>query len=118
MGRDDELEKQPIERAYSSLPPDCRAALWLNLVEGEEVPAISECLGITERAVRRRIRKALSTLAVIVPPGSRSRTAIAGLIASIPTPPPSPTLVLRLNLLCDFAVAAGLISRRGHQRLG
>jgi len=54
--------RERLERALAELSPEQRAALMLNRVEGKKHKEIAEMLGISQKAVEKRIYTALSIL--------------------------------------------------------
>ncbi len=54
--------KMKLERAISKLPEGQRVAFLLNRIEGKRHKEIAELLGISRKAVEKRIYTALSTL--------------------------------------------------------
>jgi RNA polymerase sigma-70 factor (ECF subfamily) len=54
--------KERLERALAELSPEQRTTLMLNRVEGKKHKEIAEMLGISQKAVEKRIYSALSIL--------------------------------------------------------
>lgn len=54
--------KERLERALAELSPEQRTTLMLNRVEGKKHKEIAEMLGISQKAVEKRIYTALSIL--------------------------------------------------------
>jgi len=48
-----------VNAALNELPEECRAAFYLSAVEGLTYAQIGECLGVSERAIAKRIAKTL-----------------------------------------------------------
>lgn len=48
-----------VKAAMNELPEECSAAFYLSAVEGLTYAQIGECLGVSERAVAKRIAKTL-----------------------------------------------------------
>ncbi len=54
--------KEKLENALADLPEDQRVTLLLKRIEGKKQREIAEMLGISEKAVEKRLHKAMSTL--------------------------------------------------------
>ncbi|WP_415878897.1 RNA polymerase sigma factor [Methylomonas sp. TEB] len=66
-GNDPDAEKQlmawqdldTVNTALNELPEECRVAFYLSAIEGLTYAQIGECLGVSERAIAKRIAKTL-----------------------------------------------------------
>lgn len=54
--------KARLEKALADLPEDQRVTLLLKRIEGKKQREIADMLGISEKAVEKRLHKAMSTL--------------------------------------------------------
>lgn len=54
--------KMQLERALASLPEEQRVTLLLKRIEGKKQKEIADLLGISEKAVEKRLQKAMKTL--------------------------------------------------------
>ena len=51
-----------LNAAFMTLPPETRAALWLHLVDGEDIAEVADTLELSPAAVERLIRERLREL--------------------------------------------------------
>ncbi|RUA34212.1 MAG: RNA polymerase subunit sigma-70, partial [Bacteroidetes bacterium] len=54
--------KKRLEKALSDLPEEQRITLLLKRIEGKKQREIAEMLGVSEKAIEKRLHKAMNTL--------------------------------------------------------
>ena len=59
---EEEEFKDRLNQALSALPEEQRVTLLLKRIEGKKQKQIAEILGISEKAVEKRLQKAMTTL--------------------------------------------------------
>lgn len=93
-----------LNTAFMTLPPETRAALWLHLVEGENLAEVADTLEQSPAGVERLVREGLRELrqfalgcGVFLPPSAQ----VGALLRQLPRPLPQPGLTARLEALWE-----------------
>jgi RNA polymerase sigma-70 factor (ECF subfamily) len=97
-----------IAEALASLSPETRAAIWLNVVEGEGVREVAAFLDSSRSTVSRRIRAGLEALRGRLATSGLAlagTAALRGILRGSEIPPPEP--------LVEAIVAAGKAAMAG-----